>query len=530
MRRCLWLLLCAAAIVGVHCVEAVAQPVTQVVALTGRAAPGTGANYGDFNGAPSINSVGQVAFVATLNGGSANSNNNLAVFAGQPSGLSLVARRGDNAPDNDAATVYRDVFTPAINDLGVVAFRASLNSGGTGNVDSLYVGPISAPRMFAKNGNLVPGTTNLTYSSGGYDLTVLSDTSYSAFGAVLGGSGSSASTNSGTMFGTPSGFSMIARRGDLAPGAGGSRYGPVGGAAVNDAGHVAFDANLNDGVPDTGNKGIFHGPGNSPQLLVRTRTAAPGMPAGTTFSSLGSPEINDAGHVAFGAGVTGTFSGGASYVYRSATDVVLVSRAGDQAPGLAAGVTYAGGIADLAINDSGQGVFTVDLAGTGVTIDNDRSIFAGPIESPALLAREGSQAAGLPAGVRYGHSISYLGLNDAGQIAFDGSITGTGVTSSNNYALWIHDPQTGTHLIAREGQSFPVGNGQFKTIAPDFSFHSLQSRHDDELTALSNGPYFTFGLDFTDGTSGIFVTYIPEPSALALGVPVIAWLMCRRRR
>jgi hypothetical protein len=53
----------------------------------------------------------------------------------------------------------------------------------------------------------------------------------------------------------------------------------------------------------------------------------------------------------------------------------------------------------------------------------------------AAAAVTGTQAGGVPAGPNYAASLSEPSFNDAGQVAFHGTLSGTGVTLSNDRAV-----------------------------------------------------------------------------------------------
>ena len=61
--------------------------------------------------------------------------------------------------------------------------------------------------------------------------------------------------------------------------------------------------------------------------------------------------------------------------------------------------------------------YSVILTGSGVTSENARAIYAGPLAAPQLVARTGDAAPGTPAGVNYS-DLSARTLNDAGQVAY----------------------------------------------------------------------------------------------------------------
>jgi hypothetical protein len=118
----------------------------QTAALEGTLAPG-GGNYGLLN-VPTVNSSGQVAFRAGLTGpGAANG-----IFAGAPGSVQAVARQLQLAPGGGA---FSDFNNPSINSSGEVAFIASLTGGPS--TQGIYVGAPGAIQAAALQGSAAPG-------------------------------------------------------------------------------------------------------------------------------------------------------------------------------------------------------------------------------------------------------------------------------------------------------------------------------------------------------------------------------------
>jgi hypothetical protein len=108
-----------------------------LVARKGSQAAGapTGVNYGTFthSGWPVLNDAGQVAFITELAGTSVNSSNDEGIWLGKPDALALMARRGDPAPGTSNGVRFGDLDYPTLNSAGQIAFRAALNGSGIGS-------------------------------------------------------------------------------------------------------------------------------------------------------------------------------------------------------------------------------------------------------------------------------------------------------------------------------------------------------------------------------------------------------------
>lgn len=290
-------------------------------------------------------------------------------------------------------------------------------------------------------------------------------------------------------------------------------FGPV----INDAGQVAFSEGLvGDGIPPTGGGGIWSEGTGQLRLVARLGEHAPGAPIGATFSQLGNPsnnlgvaflQLNNVGQTAFWASLGGTATGygiwsegsgslapvaitgdpapgtpsgtvfsstffpafyravlnnAGQIAFAARTSVAaaplgiwsqgpgqltLVARTGDPAPGLLSGVNFAMGEFPPSLNDAGQVAFFCGLTGTGVDSTNDRAIWSQGSGSLALVAREGDQAPGLPNGVTYGGSFGAPMLNNNGRIAFQTNLAG-------DDSIWS-DVSGSMALLARSGHHAP---------------------------------------------------------------------------
>ncbi len=125
-------------------------------------------------------------------------------------------------------------------------------------------------------------------------------------------------------------------------------------------------------------------------------------------------------------------------------------------PGLGAGIDWSS-FDSFAINESGQVAFQVALQGTTVSTSNDRSVWRSSGGTLELLAREASQAPGLPGGVNVSSLFSALAINLAndGSVFFRPELTGTGVTSANNFAFVVVNPDNSGTTAARHGDQAP---------------------------------------------------------------------------
>jgi hypothetical protein len=527
---------CVLAALTISATSEAADITYETRALTGTdgpLGPGLGAGV-KFNalGTPVLNGVGQTAFRGDLTGTGVTISNDRGIWSGGGgSGLTLVARRGNQAPGTPAGVNFIPFFsTPVLNGAGQAAFRGSLTGTGvTGSNDSgiWSEGGGSGLALVAREGSQAPGTAaGVNFGDFSFTPLVLNGAGHTAFRGDLTGTGVTISNDRGIWSeGGGSGLALVARTGSQAPGtAVGVNFSGFGDPVLNGAGQTAFHGTLTGtGVTSSNDRGIWsEGGGSGLALVARTGSQAPGTADGVNFSSFGTPVFNGAGHTAFrgdltGTGVTGLNDSGI-WSEGGGSGLALVAREGSQAPGTADGVDFSH-FGDPVLNGAGQAAFRGSLTGTGVTGSNDSGIWSeGGGSGLALVAREGSQAPGTATGVTFS-SFDTPVLNGAGQTAFSASLTGAGVTSSYDFGIWATAPDGVLHLIAREGDRFDVDDDPLIVDRRMILFMSLitaSGGEDGRHTSFNDTGQLAFWLRFTDGSEGIFVATIAAPFTVTI--------------
>ena len=497
----------------------------QTVALTGDVAPGAGgAVYSGFI-APALDDSGRTAFFGILTGSGVSVSNSTGIWSEGSGSLALVARAGDVAPGTSSAT-YGSFNAPVLNDAGQTAFGGVLALGGgvtSSNDHGIWSEGSGSLGLVAREGHLAPGTASATYA--GFGAPVLNDSGETAFRGTLTGS-----TNiSGIWSGAAGSLALVARAGDAAPGVTGAVYSDFTDPLINDSGQTAFRGVLALGgsVTSSNDHGIWSEGSGSLALVAREGSLAPGT-ASATYAGFGTPVLNDSGETAFRGTLTGStnisgiWSGGAG-------SLALVARAGDAAPG-ATGAFYSS-FTDPLINDSGDTLFSAFLTGAGVDSTNDRGIWLEGTGSLALVVREGDIAPG--AGSAEYRFFGTTVLNDGGQTAFFGALTGSGVTASNNTGIWAQNSAGVLELIAREGDLLEVAPGDNRTVS-SLSFFGNTGNGDGRASGFNNSGELAFLAGFTDGSRGIFLSSFdvqaPAPGTLGLlGMGLLGVMASARR-
>lgn len=566
-----------AAVAGLSA-SALADPTYSTIALTGvsnQYGPGMGSAIfsGDqyFNGTPSINNSGNVAFNASVSGAPAaagmwiyggGQNYNVALAGG--------VRPGGGTYTTGSVNVFNST---SVNDSGEWFLRLGASAGVFGSSGG------GVPGRYALSGDVAPGTGGATFATS----AVATGTPYynnagqAAFiGNLTSGTGSPVVTftspinnSAGVWIGTPGATSLVLRQNetstllDNGQAAGESRVGSfqTGSMGFNNNGSYVVSSNLQGAniITATSNAGqnngvILSNRSGSLEVIARAGTAAPdanGAPSsdlwrGTTSGGITSSgiAINNAGHVAFVATLrnSGTTQTASSALFTDTNGTLhLVGRNTGAMPTIyttsgAVNTTYTGAswssfsnpilnaqstlgfIASTTSASAANAVITMDTAGrmTSIAQTGQVAVVGGaPLGGDALF-----------------NSFSSIQMNGVGQMVFSSLlINGNGIfggPGGNNSILMGWDPVAGLMQIARTGDSFTVAPGDVRTIS-SIGGNTTTGGQDGRNIGLNNSGQFALMLSFTDGSAGIFVATIPTPSAAALlGLSALAGF--RRRR
>ncbi len=229
------------------------------------------------------------------------------------------------------------------------------------------------------------------------------------------------------------------------------------GPAINAAGDIAFRADFREGFQLAGSA-VCKQDTAGLHVIAREQWAAPGT--SVNFWQFHPPLLNEVGHVVFVARTeSGPFVTDYGIWTTTSGSLTLAAREGMLAPG-AAGATY--GDLDpqtfsLYLNNNAHIAFDATLAGTGVTATDDHAIFSDNFGSIALLAREGGQVPGRPAGVVHADDGAFLefGFNDPGDVVFVTRLSGPGITSTVNDSAIFHAGTATESLVHQASESVP---------------------------------------------------------------------------
>lgn len=207
----------------------------------------------------------------------------------------LVAEEGTTAPGT--SVLFTDVRSPiAANDVGDVLFFGDLDAP-SGTDGGIWHATRAGASLVARRGDPAPGLGGDLYIS--LDPPTIADDGEVAF--VFRAEGSE--TTRGLMTGTPGSLSIRLRSGDAAPlpGHPDAVFEFFGDAEMSGSGDLAFEATLEGGsLTRFDDKALFRILDGELSLVARERDVAPGT-GGALFRQPQEPLISDLGQVVFTA-------------------------------------------------------------------------------------------------------------------------------------------------------------------------------------------------------------------------------------
>jgi hypothetical protein len=434
--------------------------------------------------------LGHLSFLGTLDGPDLNAVNDNGIWAVNPQGqVRLVVRGGDAAPG-----AGNDLFFPAIASSRTVITGSSrrLSQNASGKI--VFMSPLVGPTTTS------PGIPSVWIESG-------------------------------------EGLRMVARVGDVAPGAHGGRlfesFGRL--PAINDHGEIAMRATLQGSHFDARSEvGIWSDAGGvGLEQIVRADSAAVSLGGEARFTFFSDPGFNDLGTVAFTAAFEGADaelgSNAGIWKAKSPSDLTLVARSGRPAPGLGGDAHFTRFYTDPVINARDQVAFIASVMGPAVTEENDTGLWVTDLSGRLqLVAREGAMHA---SGRRFApfsliaSNANTMVLNARGQIAF-----------KNGDALWATDSAGNVQLVAHVGQTVDLVNGpqeKLDTIR-NLIFAANSGNQDGASSGFNDRGELAFvALLSRFQNSAVFVSkqvIVPEPDTIIIALVAVTTCVRAPRR
>ncbi len=422
---------------------AIGQPVVgynQVIVKIGDLAPDGNGTFLSLPSGPKLNNQGQVSFNASLsNAGLAN----WGVFLGSANGVVQIVRNGQPEPGGNG--YFNSTFNnPALNHVGQVSFVAGLTQtpGQAFDDGGIFSASAGGATPIVRKGQSVPN------GNGNYNVfstdTLINDVGQVAFYSTLNNTSGGSGDNEAIFLSSNNGLVQIVRKGQLAPN--GGTFVGITQMSLNNAGQVAFRGDFSGQA----NQRIFRSDGGVLTEIARVGQLAPdGV---STFSSLVSPQMNNAGQIVFQAGLNNApFTSNKGIFVGTGSGIIEIARRGENAPGTGTAITM-NAVSPL-INDSGQVAFSSDLAG------NAYGIFRYSDGHLQTLAITGQSA---PGGNGTFTGLDHLAFNNGGIAAFRGEMVGTSGGNSDNRGIFLAD---GTEMITVVRKGDIIGGSQVTNVS-----------------------------------------------------------------
>ena len=555
-----------------------------IVALSGQPSPDGNGNLVSFT-MPALNDAGQVAFLSQLSDTNNDPDDNIALYRGAAASLTVVARKGVTQVDTNPVASFAN-NNPAINAAGTVSHSATLTSptemiaflGGSGPITVLpRIGTASTPgennqlvnRSLPVLNNAGVAAYRATYSGVDFQTGIYSRAADDIIttrlleggtapngGMILSIASSLPTLNESAQIALTASVDddlfthkaalrldgttvvELARDGDDATNAATSIDNILSTALpLNDSGQVAFAA-LYTQPAALSKQGVFRADDSGATLIAPS--LLPGSATAATNIRLAA--INNAGKVAFATEFAGSgdlLSG----IYLADTGTpTLVALEDTVVPG--GGKFFRRFLGEsISLNNAGQLAFVAELSDSANGPAAGRGLYLySPLAGLQQIIRTGESFAGgtlagfgftgaaysmtQAADVNQSPDPNFSGLNGAGQLAFNFSISGAsgiaiwsdpsapvlgdynhnGVVDAADYTVWRNSlGQAGANLVAD-------GNG------------NNQIDSDDYTVWKSN-----FGEPGGSGAGASAGAAVPEPTAAVLIILGILAVCCGRR-
>ena len=378
--------------------------IIEAVAQVGDPAPGIPGFTLGWCGKPVIDGTGNVMFFAVLDGPEEHAGNDTAIFYGLPGDLQKLIWASEPAPDMPEGVVISSLWYAGENyaeDTGWIAFAAFISGPDIEpgfNDRVLYVGPPDDLCKAMQAGEQAIGCEPGAYPGSEWFGGRLSDNGTLMAGSELGGTGI------------------------------------------------------------WGDQAIWIGTRDNLELVYRKNMQVPGLPEGVHFQSGNDFVHNDAGEIAFRAGLDGpgiTTQNDKGQWLGGPGTLAAIIREGDPVPSIPGAVfSIAPSGSTTNINTPGNTAECALIQGEGVTEDNDRVYLHYVDEELCLIGREGDAAPGAGESV-YIEYYNGCRINNRGEILYQAKLAGLGISEDNQAAVYFGPPGAG-RLALRDQDPAPT--------------------------------------------------------------------------
>ena len=470
-------------------ISAAASGSTEIIALNNTSTPDGEQTFIGFV-RPSLNNQEQVNFTGALLG-----LGNYGIYLSDGAGgLSEVAQSHEPAP-NTEGVFYSRFHEPLVSTTGHTLFMNSTEYRASRPYSSLRQSlflsdGLNAPELVVEIGDAAPNGNGTFEFINGEGLNASGQVVF--YGQLTGATGSPSTDQGIFIRDSASSPTRVARSGQA--------FGPASAAfesfwlrpRINDAGHVAFIAELtNTPGGNSDDTGIFIS--RTPGGLTTIAREGDTVPNGDgTFSDLdfngNHLSMNNSGQVAFRGLLSGTGSREGLFVGDGVDPLRTIARFGDSAPDGDGTIRL---VSSPVINDTGQIAFWMQFQNTsGQGLGDNGYYLSSPSGAIERVVRLGQQA---PGGGTFAY-LSWMALNNAGQVAFVSELNAFG---SGERGLFLFDPEDGLTEIVRVGDTFLGSTIDFLLFAEN------NASYDIENGGLNDHGQVAFDFHLADGRNGI---------------------------
>ncbi|MBL9001097.1 MAG: hypothetical protein JNK25_08170 [Phycisphaerae bacterium] len=488
-------LACAAAFPGAFVASATGQVRWTAVALSGQRAPGTpeGVVFSAGFQQAQLHEAGDIAFLAQITGPGVDAATDVALWRGHPLQLVRIAREGDAIEDSTLVGFSTFILDSSehITFAGYTAGQtAGLFTRTSARYDtlSLYGGTIPGP---------LPGWSWRGPSAYAASERITAGV-YRSFGprswpadCVIG-------------YGNGGEMRAVAYGGDPAAGFPvGTTYSSFALCDISPSGDFLFtgQALSANGVSRSA---IWAARESDIRLHAAVHERAPTGVPGALFTDIGPPWMTTGGRIYFMAFTTSNL--GPCLFEGQAGSPRLALRGPIRVTGLESGWTANLG-RNIAVSPGGNSIL-IEISprnADGQSFLN--GLASGGIDSLSLVARLGEQSPGYPSGTTFSSfNTAQFHCSDTGFAVFTASVRLP--ENEARSGAWAASPSGDVELLAGAGVSFTVAPGDVRTVQR-LQLMARGSSGPMNARALDVHGRVALILNFTDGSSGVFLAQIP---------------------
>ena len=305
---------------------------------------------------------------------------------------------------------------------------------------------------------------------------------------------------------------QVAHVGEPVPGVGGATFYYFYPPRIDAAGNVLLVAwMVGPGIDYSNDGGLWYGPPGAIELVARKGDQAPGMAPGVVYVEVSVlPVVSETGLIAFGAYVAGpgivAYENDGVVYCGYPGEFEKVFQTGEAVPEIGPDV-YVDGTDTFGALLSDNGTLSIGAGICGPGLDPlARAYWVGPPDNLELVIWHGMPAPGCPTcdPAVILELASWIAFNDAGQMAFNGRMSGPGITSFNSAARFLGSPGE-WEMLHRENDPVPEFGERVKIRSATGLMYALNA-YGDKVSRIR-----LYGPGITEANDWVLLAGEPEP-------------------